>query len=109
MYGRLLWTLVFLGAVVATFTFAWLSRWAVRKWRRARELAALARYRPSRHGAGNPNQPIMVDELVARIQDEGLPVRLNWDGVEEDEAVDGDDVNEHDWPTGILPRVKSEE
>jgi hypothetical protein len=51
----------------------------------------------------------MVDELVARIQDEGLPVRLNWDGVEEDEAVDGDDVNEHDWPTGILPRVKSEE
>jgi hypothetical protein len=40
---------------------------------------------------------VTVEELVARIEREGLPVRLRW------ERDDGPDDN--DWPTAILPKV----
>ena len=47
-----------------------------------------------------PSRKITVKELVARLEGEGLPVRLQWD----DENGHGSD--EDDWPTGVLPRIE---
>jgi len=73
-----------------------------RKRRQARFLAELsAKYKPVRAESEEAGQPITVDELVTRIEAEGLSVRLNW------EQAAGD--NEPDWPTGILPTMEPEE
>jgi len=57
---------------------------------------AKANQRTSRVAAA-PVRAVTVEELVARIEGEGLPVRLRWDG-------DGES-GDNDWPTGVLPRV----
>jgi len=88
----------------------WLVRSELRERRKARYFAQLsAQYQrqPQALSAAEPapaeeapSRSITVGELVARIEAEGLPVRLRWEGDEEANGPDGDD-----WPTGVLPRV----
>ena len=92
-----------------------LVRSELRQRRKARYFAQLAaQYRKARPALpastaqepeSEPNEAprpvVTVAELVARVEAEGLPVRLKWD--EGDESRHGPDEDE--WPTGILPRV----
>jgi hypothetical protein len=82
----------------------WVVHSLCRARRQARLLAQLAeQYRKARPalpttGESPPRRTVTVDELVARIEREGLPVRLQWN-----EGKDGSSGD--DWPTGILPRM----
>lgn len=111
----MLWWLSGLGAAVVVGLVVTVVVWVVRGHRRARRqaklLAQLAQqYRKARPALPvarespalreePPRRAVTVDELVSRIESEGLPVRLQWD-----EGQDGSD--EDDWPTGVLPRVE---
>jgi len=100
----------------AVVLVTWLVRSHVRERRKARYFAELsAQYQTKAlsrgsttdaeanqrtpRTAGTPGGAITVEELVARIEGEGLPVRLRWD--------EGGSDND-DWPTGILPRVHAD-
>ena len=92
-----------LGVVIVV----WLVRSELRERRRRLAVAKfLKQYRKERPALlGSPAKPpepesrkVTVDELVARVEAEGLAVRLRWD--EQDEGPDDDD-----WPTAVLPRV----
>lgn len=99
-----------LGVVLVT----WLVRSQVRERRKARYFADLsAQYQKKALSRGSttdteanqrtsgaaaaPVRAVTVQELVVRIEKEGLPVRLSWDR-------DGES-DDNDWPTGILPRT----
>lgn len=102
--------LAVIGAAVVVGLVVTVGVWVVRSHLRARRqakvLAQLAQqYRKARPAlpvakqVEPPRRAVTVDELVARIEGEGLPIRLQW---HEDE--DGSD--EDDWPTGVLPRIE---
>lgn len=92
----------------------WLVRSELRERRKAQCLARLSeQYRntrpasvamesedrgPAARPEGVPHRTVTVADLVARVEAEGLAVRLQWS--EKDEGSDDDD-----WPTGVLPRV----
>jgi type II secretory pathway pseudopilin PulG len=88
--------LIIVGALALTVgavALGWV-RSVRRDRRRARYLATLkARYEPPRR-TQPAGEPVTVQQLVARVQREGLPVRPNW-------AHEGDDL-----PTVLLPRVE---
>ena len=92
--------IIFLLLVAA---IVWLGRMGLRKRRRARAVAELAKYRPSGRVHEQPNQSISVDELVARTLAEGRSVRLNWEG-----STTGE-MEACAWPTAVVPRVEPEE
>jgi hypothetical protein len=58
-------------AVCVIAAVVWVGRIVLRRRRRARVAAELAKYRPAgRNAGGEPRRPIPVDELVARIEAE---------------------------------------
>jgi hypothetical protein len=74
---------------------SWLVRGELTEHRRRR---AVARIRRQYQRPALPAAPtITVDELVARLTAEGLPVRLDWDRDEH--------PGDNDWPTGVLPKT----
>jgi hypothetical protein len=53
---------------------------------------------------------VPVQELLARLQDEGAALRLNWQREDEQRAKDGDGPwNAGDFPTAVLPVVQNDE
>ena len=82
----------------------WLVRSELRERRRRQAVARFLReYRKEpRPLPASRSQKVTVDELVARVEAEGLAVRLQWG--EEDEGNYGPD--DDDWPTGVLPRIE---
>jgi hypothetical protein len=109
MHAPLWLSLFFLGVIcgLGVWLATWLICGEVRERRRERATAQLTRYRrglsaasPSRSTATDPpSQKITVNHLIARIQTEGQPVRLNWDDDSQHWPAD------EDWPTGVLPRI----
>jgi len=49
-----------------------------------------------RHEPTEDNRSVTVDELVARVEAEGGPLRLNWYDAGEGKALEGGEDNETD-------------
>ena len=100
----------------------WFIAWLVRSdLRERRRQEAMQRFRdkyqqeppalpagreqPPREQNGDtaPKRRLTVDELVAKLQAEGLPTQLTWE--KNDEPDQGPD-DEDDWPTEVLPRIE---
>jgi hypothetical protein len=90
----------------------WVVRSALRERRKARFAAEMAAYsRKMRTVVPDgeptpddqmPSKQITVAELVARIEAEGLAVRLGWKNGNRGSRSSDDGGGE--WPTGLLPR-----
>ena len=79
----------------------WLVRSELREYRRrrtAKRFLEACREQP-RALPAELSPKVTVAELVARVESEGLPVRLRW------EAGDRT-ARPKEWPTGVLPRVE---
>ena len=105
MYEVLRWiailsTSVIIGLAIAGLVVLYVS--ISQKRRNARFVAELAARYQAAQQAEEPRQSVSVDELVARIEEEGLPVRLNWDDASAGENEAGE------WPTAVIPRVEPE-
>ena len=101
MYEALRWTAILSTSIIIGLAIAGLVGLCVsisRKRRNARFVAELAAKYQASQQAEEPRQSVSVDELVARLEEEGLPVRLNWD----DEQCNYPD---DEWPTAELPRA----
>ena len=90
----------------------WLIRSKLRERRKARYFAQLsAQYRKARPallGAKelpsrdeSPRTAVTVDELVARLEAEGLATRLRWDK----ECQRHRGPNDDEWPTAVMPNL----
>lgn len=103
----------------------WLVRSELQERRKARYLAQLsAQYRtarpallasaaqepdPAPRPAESARQVVTVAELVARMEAEGLPVRLKWEDAPGDSTHGQLTADADEWPTGVLPRVEDNE
>jgi hypothetical protein len=69
--------LALVGGLVAT-GLTWIARSVLRNRRKARAVAGLAAQLRARERRVQSSRRVIVDELLARAEAEGRPVRLNW-------------------------------
>lgn len=92
----------------------WSVRSRLRERRKARYFAQLsAQYRKEPKALPvaesppaqehEPRRMVTVEELVAKLESEGLPTRLNWNGDDDMAGGAGRRPDEDEWPTGVLP------
>ena len=99
MQELLRWITILLLSVIVGLPISvggWICDEFLRRRRQARRAARVAQYQRMRHEPTEDNRSVTVDELVARVEAEGGPLRLNWYDAGEGKALEGGEDNETD-------------